>query len=78
MKNRVLLSWYWSVNFVNNEGFGHSQLGAYFLYLDSSTETLIGHSQLHLPCSDNNQFGNSIKKAFGPNKLVGSSDFLYP
>ena len=29
IKNWVLLSWYWSVNFINDKKFGHFQLGAH-------------------------------------------------
>ena len=65
------------MNSVDNERFGHFQLGAHLLYPDFSEELVTRHLQLHLPCPDGNQFGNGIKKVFGPNGLVGSSNFLY-
>ena len=77
-KDRALLSWHWSVNSVNGEGFGYSQLRAHLLHPGSSAETLIGHLQLHLPCLGDSQFRNSNEKVLGPNGLIWSSNSLYP
>ena len=77
MENWALLSWHWSVNSANNEGFGHFQLGAYFPHLGFSAETSIKHLQLHLLCSGGSQFENGIGRASEPSGLVWSSDFLY-
>ena len=69
-KNRVLLSWHWSVNSVSNERFCHSQLRAHFFYPGFSGKTLIKHLPLHLPCPDNNRFKSGIERVFEPSKLV--------
>ena len=77
MESWALQNWHWSVNSANDEGFGHSQLKAHILYLGFSAETLTKHLQLHLLCPSGRQFENGIGRAFGPNKPVWSSCFLY-
>ena len=77
MEDWALLSWHWSVNSVNNKRFGHSQLKAYFPHPSFSAETSIKHLRLHLLCLGNSQFENGIRRAFGPSRLVWSSDSLY-
>ena len=62
---------------MNNEEFDHSQLEAHFLYPNSFAEIMIKHLQPYLPCPSNSQFKSGIKKAFGPNKSIWSSDSLY-
>ena len=78
MRQKGLLSWYWSVNSASNKEFGYSQLGASPLYPDFFVETLTRHLQPHLFYPGNNWFGNGIEKAFEPSGLVWSSGFLYP
>ena len=74
----ALLSWHWSVNFANNERFGHSQLGAHSPHFGFSAETSTKHLQLHLLCLGGSWFENSIGRAPRPSGLVWSSDSLYP
>ena len=78
IKSQVLPSWHWLVNSANNKEFDHFQLGAYLFYLGFSRKISTKNLQLRLLCPGNNRFENGIKKAFGPNKLVGSSNSLYP
>ena len=78
MEDWALLSWHWSVNSANDEGFGHSQLKAHILYLGFSAETLTKHLQLHLLCPGGSQFENGIGRASKPSGLVWSSDSSYP
>ena len=77
-KSWNFLSWHWSVNFADNEGFGHSQLETHLPHPNFSEELVTRHLQLHLPCLGGNRFENSIERALGPNGLVGSSNSLYP
>ena len=78
MKAKVLLSWHWLVNFANNKKSGYFWLRAHFFYLDFSAKIVIKHLQPHLPCLDNSQFGNGIKRVFRSNKLVWTLYSLYP
>ena len=72
-----MLRWHWLVNSTNNKRSGHSELGIYLPHPDFSKKLGIKHLQLYLPYPGSNQFGNDIKTAFRPNKLVESSDSLY-
>ena len=66
----ALLSWHWSVNSANNEGFGHSQLGAHLVHLGFFAETSTKHLQLHLLCPNGSQFKNDIKRTLGPSRFI--------
>ena len=78
MKGWVLLSWHWSVNSANDEGFGHSQLGAHSPHPGFSGETSTKHLQPHSPYPGDSRFGNGIERALRPSGLVWSSGSLYP
>ena len=65
------------MNFRDNKRFGYSQIGAHFLHLNFSKKFMIRYLQLHFFCPGGNQLKNGIEKAFGPNRLIGSSDSLY-
>ena len=78
MENRALLSWYWSMNSANNEGFDYFQLEAYLFHPGFFAKTLKKYLQLHLLCLGGSQFENSIGIALGLSGLVWSLDFSYP
>ena len=65
------------MNSANDEGFGHSQLGAPLPQPSFSGETSIKHLQPHLPYPGNSRFRNGIEKAFGPIGFVGSLGSSY-
>ena len=59
------------------EKFKYFQPKVFYLHSCFSEENKIVYLQLYLLYSDNNQSKNNIWKAFEPNELAWSSNFLY-
>ena len=78
IKGCPLLSWYWSINSINNERFSHFQLKAHLPHPSFSKKTLINHLQLHLTYFNDSRFKNDIGRTLVPNKPIWNSNFLDP